>query len=246
MNVAEIHAAWRAFPLVAPEAVTDGKPFVVISPHPDDESLGLGGLIAASRAAGIDVRVVVVSDGSQSHPNSRSFPRERLVALRRAETDAATAVLGLAPGAVTHLDLPDAAVPMEGLAFEAAVAHLAAVVDDSRAAAVFVTWGLDPHCDHEAAAAMARHLRDHRPGLAIWCYPIWGWHLDPETPIDTPPPRGVRVDIARWSDAKGRAIAAHASQMTDLVDDDPEGFRFTPATLAPFLLPVETVFELPA
>ncbi|MBE7219294.1 MAG: PIG-L family deacetylase, partial [Caulobacteraceae bacterium] len=63
MIVADIHAAWRALPLATPDAVTHGKPFVVISPHPDDESLGLGGLIAASRAAGVDVRVVVVSDG---------------------------------------------------------------------------------------------------------------------------------------------------------------------------------------
>lgn len=246
MKVAEIHAAWRAFPLVAPEVVTGGKPFVVISPHPDDESLGLGGLIAASCAAGVDVRVVVVSDGSQSHPNSRAFPRERLVALRRAETDAAAAALGLSATAVTHLDLPDAAVPMDGLAFEAAVAHLATVVDQIQAASVFVTWGFDPHCDHEAAAAMARHLREHRPGLATWCYPIWGWHREPDEILDTSVSPGFRIDIAPWRAGKERAIAAHASQMTDLIQDDPEGFRFTPETLAPFLAPVETVFEMPA
>lgn len=245
MIVADIHAGWRALPLVTPEAVTRGKPFVVVSPHPDDESLGLGGLIAASRAAGIDVRVIVVSDGSQSHPNSRAFPCERLVALRRDETDAAAAALGLAPGAVTHLDLPDAAVPMEGIAFAAAVAHIAAVVDNSRAAAVFVTWGLDPHCDHEAAAAMVRHLRDHRPGLKAWCYPIWGWHRDAEEELDTLEPRGFRIDIGPWRAAKERAIAAHVSQMTGLIDDDPDGFRFTPDTLAPFLAPIETVFEMP-
>lgn len=246
MKAGDIHAAWRALPLVAPEVVTGDRPFVVISPHPDDESLGTGGLIAASRAAGLDVRVVIVSDGAKSHPGSQRYPHDRLVALRRTETEAAAAALGLVPGSVTHLDLPDAAVPMEGLAFEAAVAHLAAVVDDSRAGSVFVTWGHDPHCDHEAAAAMARHLRAHRPALTYWCYPVWGWHIEAADEIDAPPPRGFRIDIAPWRATKDRAIAAHASQMTDMIDDDPEGFRFTPETLAPFLQPVETVFEMPA
>lgn len=246
MKVGDLHEAWRALPLAAPEAITRGRPFVVISPHPDDESLGLGGLIAASREDGIDVRVVIVSDGSQSHPNSPTYPRDRLVALRRSEADAAGRQLGLATGSITHLDLPDAAVPNDGLAFDAAVAHLAAVADDAKAGAVFVTWGHDPHCDHEAAAAMARRLREHRPALAFWCYPIWGWHRDRDEEVEAPPPRGVRIDIAPWHPAKQRAIAAHASQMTDVIDDDPEGFRFTPDTLAPFLQTVETVFEMPA
>ena len=54
-----------------------------------------------------------------------------------------------------------------------------------------------------------------------------------------------RIDVAPWHAAKQRAIAAHASQMTDLIDDDPEGFRFTPETIAPFLADVETIFEMP-
>ena len=245
MKIADLHAAWRAWPVTAPAEMTGGKPFVVISPHPDDESLGMGGTIASCRAAGVDVRVVVVTDGAKSHPNSKTYPADRLAALRRAEVEAAGECLGLAAGAVTHLDLPDAAVPMDGLAFDAAVAHLAAVVDQSHAAAVFVTWGGDPHCDHEAAAAMARRLREHRPGIAFWCYPIWGWHLDGDASIEMPVPQGFRVDVAPWLPAKRRAIEAHASQMTAFIDDDPEGFRFTPDKLAPFLQPVETVFEMP-
>ncbi|MDX7951686.1 PIG-L family deacetylase [Lichenihabitans sp. Uapishka_5] len=246
MKAGDLHAAWRALPMATPWDITGGKPFVVISPHPDDESLGLGGLIAAARADGIDVRVVVVSDGAGSHPNSRRVPHDDLVVLRRTETDAAARALGLAPGSVTHLDLPDTAVPMDGLAFEAAVAHLASVVEACGAASCFVTWGHDPHCDHEAADAMARHLRRHRPALRYWSYPIWGWHLDAAETVAAPAPKGFRIDIAPWQAAKHQAIAAHASQMTALIDDDPEGFRFTDDTLAPFLQPVETVFELSA
>ena len=43
---------------------------------------------------------------------------------------------------------------------------------------------------------------------------------------------------------KRAAINAHVSQMTDLIDDDPEGFRFTPHSLAPFLRPFEYYLEV--
>ena len=245
MKAALFHAALRALPVASPVDVTGGRPFVVLAPHPDDETLGLGGLIAASCEAGVDVRVVVVSDGSQSHPHSRQFPHDSLIALRQSEVAEAVRQLGLRPDRLTQLGLPDTRVPTQGPDFEAAVAHMVAIVDDAQAASVFVTWRRDPHCDHEATAAMARALRDCRPDIALWFYPIWGWHLDAETMIDEPPPSGVRIDIASWLPAKQAAIAAHVSQMTSLIDDDPDGFRFTPQTLAPFLQPVETVFEVP-
>jgi LmbE family N-acetylglucosaminyl deacetylase len=41
--------------------------------------------------------------------------------------------------------------------------------------------------------------------------------------------------VTSWLDAKRAAIAAHASQMTDLIDDDPLGFHFDAASVAPFL-----------
>jgi LmbE family N-acetylglucosaminyl deacetylase len=244
MKAGAFRDAWGGWPIVAPLDVTGGQPFMVISPHPDDESLGVGGLIAASRQAHVDVRVVMVTDGARSHPTSKRFPRDRLVALRRDEASAAANALGLGEGSVTHLDLPDAEVPLSGPAFEAAVALMAAIADECRAASVFVTWGRDPHCDHEAAEAMARVLKAHRPDLVFWSYPIWGWHLDPETEVGRGTKNGRRVDVEPWLEAKRRAIAAHVSQMTDLIDDDPEGFRFSADQLAPFLRPIETVFEM--
>lgn len=245
MTVGAYLSALRTMPLRDPLSVVGREPFLVLSPHPDDETLGLGGLIACAAAAGNPAHVAILTDGTGSHPNSTLYPAATLAALRRLETAAAVACLGLPAGRVTHLDYPDTRAPVEGQAFAEAVDRLVALVLDVEAATVFLTWERDPHCDHAAAALMARALRDALPAVALWFYPIWGWHLDAAATLDDPDPEGFRLDIAPWLPAKTRAIAAYASQMTDLIADDPGGFRFTEETLAPFLQPVETVFRVP-
>lgn len=245
MRVGEFLDAMHRMPVTTPAAFTGGVSIVVLSPHPDDESLGLGGLIAAVCETGGRVKIVVLTDGAASHPGSVTTPPARLAALRKDEAREAAAILGVGAADLTHLDLPDAAVPSSGEDFDAAVTLIGLIVEDAGAPLLLVTWGHDPHCDHAAADAMARAVRDRRPGLTVWSYPIWGRHLDPALPIDAPAPDGFRLDITPWLDQKHRAIAAHASQMTDLIADDPDGFRFTPALLAPFLEPQEFVFAMP-
>jgi LmbE family N-acetylglucosaminyl deacetylase len=236
----------RALPIADPEALTNRGPFIVLSPHPDDESLGCGGLIASACAIGQSVDIVVLTDGTGSHTSSESYPPPRLARLRKAEAAAAARHLGLGEEHLSHLDLPDARAPLHGPAFEAAVDALHAIAERSRAATLFTTWGGDPHCDHEAADQMARALRRRMPALALWSYPIWGWHLPPDDAVDAPPPVGYRIDVTPWQAAKRAAIAAHASQMTALIADDPQGFRFDHRTIAPFIGRFEYFFEVPA
>lgn len=239
MTAGEFLAALTQLPLGTLHDLTANAPFVVLSPHPDDETLGAGGLIAATCATGQRVDVVVISDGAGSHPHSKAYPAQRLIALRQAEVEAAGALLGLKPDSVRHLGLPDTQVPSSGPAFEAAVEAIVDLCNRAGARSLFVTWDGDPHCDHEATARMAQAVRRRMPSLKLWAYPIWGWHLDPALPLDRAPPVGFRLDISAHQAVKRNAIAAHVSQMTALIDDDPEGFRFTDATLAPFLGPSE-------
>ena len=43
------------------------RPVLVVAPHRDDETLGAGGLIAAQRSRGIEVRVVAVTNGEMAY-----------------------------------------------------------------------------------------------------------------------------------------------------------------------------------
>lgn len=218
---------------------------MVLSPHPDDETLGTGGLIAAACAAGERVEVIVVTDGSGSHPRSKQYPSQKLVDLRYSEVYEAGLALGLRPRHVTFLGLPDTMAPKSGPQFDAAVAETLNVIRRSGAGALFVTWQADPHCDHEASAELAKTIRRINSCLKLWAYPIWGWHIEASAEIHQPPPQAFRIDISRYRDRKLQALAAHASQMTDLIGDDPDGFRFNEASLAPFLGQYEYFIEVP-
>jgi LmbE family N-acetylglucosaminyl deacetylase len=244
LTAREFLAALTELPMGSLNDLTADAPFVVLSPHPDDETLGAGGLLAATCATGQRADVVVVTDGSGSHPRSKAYPPRRLIALRQAEVEAAGALLGVSPDRLRHLGLPDTQAPSSGPAFDTAVEAIVDLCTKAGAKSLFVTWDGDPHCDHEATARMAQAVQLRLPALKLWAYPIWGWHLDPALPLDRAPPTGFRLDISAQQAIKCSAIAAHVSQMTDLIGDDPDGFRFTDTTLAPFLGPFEYFIEV--
>lgn len=224
MRVDALLAALDAAALVSLDQLVGRGGIVVVAPHPDDESLGCGGLIAAACRAGQPVRLVMVSDGCGSHTASRLFPPAKLRALRERETLDATALLGLPPDAIRFLRLPDAAVPKDGPDAEAAADTIAVVAREVAASVILVAWRHDPHCDHEAAAAIVDLVRQRLPVIRVLAYPVWGWTLPPETEIPAPA-RLLRLDVEAERGIKRRAILAHRSQTTDLIADDPTGFR---------------------
>ena len=244
MRADDFLAAADRLPVASLATLVGRGGLVVVAPHPDDESLGCGGLIAAARAEGREVRLVVVSDGCGSHTHSTLYPPERLRVLREAETLRAVAVLGLAPDAVTFLRLPDAHVPGEGPQAEAAAGAVIAAVQACRAGAVFVTWRHDPHCDHRASAAIVALARGRLPGVRIYEYPVWGWTLPPDAEVG-PAPEGLCLDVSAFSATKAKAVAAHESQTTDLIHDDPTGFRLEPAMIARLCGPRERFVAIP-
>lgn len=232
-------AAFEALPL-RDLAALEGKTPLILAPHPDDESLGCGGLIAACCQAGILPRVAILTDGAASHPGSATHPPARLAAVREAEARIALGRLGLPPGHVVFLRFPDTGMPQAGDAFEAAKAMLA--VRCTAQTVIIGPWDEDPHCDHEAGAVFARAVA-RAANVALWTYPVWGWLRAPQTEL---PPRrieGVRLDIAAVLPAKLRAIAAHATQHGEVIRDSPQGFRLPPALLAIFARPYEVFFR---
>ena len=230
-SAGEAQHAMQGFPVMQPDAFVRHR-LVVVAPHPDDESLGCGGLIAACRARDVPVGIIVVSNGAGSHLNSRAFPPDRLATLRRDEVLAAAGEVGVGRDDVHFLELPDRRVPEQGVMAERAITAMVHITAD--ADVMTVTWRHDPHVDHRASFALARSAAAQLPDVRLWEYPIWGLTLPPDTELAGVQPSGVRLDIGEFREAKARAIAAHRSQTTGLITDDPTGFRLDEPVLALF------------
>jgi LmbE family N-acetylglucosaminyl deacetylase len=234
---------WRALPRGTLDIVTGPRNALILAPHPDDESLGCGGLIAACCRAGRPPIVAILTDGGMSHPGSKAYPRERLVRLREAEARDAASVLGLPPDRLMFLREPDTNAPRAGDAFDRVVMRLIGLVDRFDCSAILAPWRFDPHCDHEAAAIIAAEVA-MRLRIRHLAYPVWGWTLPPDHVVDAGTPSGWRLDIACHLARKLKAIAAHRSQYGELINDDPSGFRLPPGLLRAFAYRFET-FLLP-
>ncbi len=212
---------------------------LVLAPHPDDETLGCGAALHAAVAAGHAVHVVTVTDGGGSHPGSAAWPAARVARVRRAELADALRTLG--GGRITRegLDHPDQGTPtVTAPAGIRTVDRLLGIVRERRLAHLWTVWEGDPHVDHERCAALARALeaRAADDGIELHTsrFPVWGRFVE-HPRLDGADALWRYVPTAAGRAAKARALACHATQMSALIDDDPDGFVMPPEMQAHFL-----------
>lgn len=192
--------------------------WLVLAPHPDDETLGAGALIAEVAAEGRLAGIAYLTDGTGSHSHDGAASRARLKALRRTEAAAACRILSRSPRLPIFLDWPDAQPFEPGSAgWSDTVSQLAAFCRRERVDAVAVTASAEPHCDHAAAGDLARAVAEAalRP-VSVFEYCVWGQ-----------PPLTSRAFTTKGI-APGRrraALVAHRSQLTPSFGD---GFRLPP------------------
>lgn len=172
---------------------------VVVAAHPDDETLGAGGLIAHCHASRLPVRIICVTDGAASR-----FPEARIAETRAAEL--AEAIPQLAPRAsVTMLGFPDGETREHRAEIREALAS--ALHDASPDAVIVAPWRGDGHRDHRIVGEVAVEVAGARRVLE---YPIWMWHWARPDHPDVPWERMAVLPID--ADTKIRAIGCFASQ----------------------------------
>ncbi|MBF9223203.1 PIG-L family deacetylase [Hymenobacter sp. BT662] len=224
-------------------------PTVVVAPHPDDEALGCGGLLALLRQAGVPVFAVLVSDGTMSHPNSALFSAAARRAVREAEFRHALTLLGIDETESLLLGLPDGRVPAAAHepGFAEAAAQLRDFLEKHAAATVLVPWRRDPHPDHRATSLLVQAALAGMPQPPRRLeYLVWAWER--AAPDDLPTAadgvQGFRLNVEAGLRQKQRAIAAHRSQVAPGVfTDDADGFLLANEMLAHFAAPYEVFFE---
>lgn len=153
---------------------------LIISPHPDDEVIGLGGYILKARKEGNKILLLFLTDGEASGAHQDN---EIIKTKRRELTSRITTQMGIPEEQIFRLGLADGKVPREGEAgFKEASEKIVAILEKETPDLVFATHPLDfwPY-DHVACAELAKtSLKKSSKKSLLFYYWVWAWyHLKP-------------------------------------------------------------------
>jgi LmbE family N-acetylglucosaminyl deacetylase len=229
--------------VVDADVLTGGAPIVVLAPHPDDESLGCGALLAHAFAHD-GAHVICMTDGSASHPGSREWPPARLAAARRRELARAIGHLGGTGVDMTWLGHPDGWLGAQNP--DAVVASVAGICRRIEARHLFAPAADDHHEDHKSTARIALRVKKENPEITLFTYPLWSRWDDPEFAAAVARHDPVALDPGQWRAAKRAAITAHATQLGHIIHDDPTGFVMSRAFTDAFADSPEIYWRTPA
>ncbi len=259
-----VSAFWRVLALKARDVTAEvsKRSCLVLAPHPDDETLGCGGMIMHKLSAGAKVEVIIATDGGASHLSdaTRQTSRQALIDMREAETCAACAVLGLPPEHVSFLRFPDGDLSQHAMALRL---RLAAEVAVRQPDEVYVCAVQDGHRDHIALAQAVRELAAEG-GLGPaehWEYPVWSFDFRSWRPQGRTNKAGYVIGVLRMlrvlvlapvfsvslkgaQARKRRALNCHRSQL-GLLPDEPDWPGLPERFLAHFFRDRELFFRVP-
>ena len=187
---------------------------LVVSPHPDDAELGMGGALLKFKAEGRTVGVLDLTNGEPTPFGS--------VEIRARETAAATAVLGL--DWRQNLGLPnrslEATLPARG--------QLAGVFRQTRPRWIFAPYWVDAHPDHTAATQLVEAARfwskltkTDLPGEPYYPERIFYYYCVHLRLIPQP---AFVLDISDYWEQKRAAIECYRSQFSAGRPAEPPSF----------------------
>ena len=187
-----------------PEWKPPEAPLIVIAPHPDDETLSLGGLIASHRSRNLDVTVIAVTDGENAYPDDRVDGN--LGSLRQAEQATALNRLGVPGNEIIRLKLPDSSVASHERRLTAQLVDLL-----TPEAIICAPWKGDFHPDHEACGRAAESVA-RASGAMLVSYFFWTWHRGELAALNSLRLMQFPLNDSCYS-AKSEALLCHQSQL---------------------------------
>jgi len=170
----KIKSSFRFFRILCIRALTGGaqkmtiSDCVVLAPHPDDETLGCGSLIAATVNARKRVEIVVFSNGTASHNGCCDITPEVLERAREADTIKALTILGVAKEHVHFLHLQDGNLTTEISVHKSEILELLSSLGIKT---VLVPHPQEGWSDHEAVSALGDALQSS--GWTRFYYCVW-------------------------------------------------------------------------
>ena len=177
---------------------------LIISPHPDDMEIGMGGTASKLIDSGVDVVSLVVTDGRRS-TSVYCLSEDEVARLRESEVREAVGILGVEY--LILLGLEDVKSGENRNQFQS---ELTGALNRFKPEEIYMPHPeIDKHPTHRAVSSIALETIKGMPAdempvrPAIWCYEVW-----------TPFPAYDRIeDISLQMHVKTAAIDAHRSQI---------------------------------
>jgi len=175
------------------------KRVLLLSAHPDDMEIGMGGTAAKLVKSGYSLASVVITDGRRS-PDPDSIGPDAMARLRKDEGEKACAALGVTE---THF------LGFESLGTDEAVQEatekLGEILNEFEPNAVFTLHPeLDRHPSHRAAGRVTvKALQMSNSKAELWAYEVWGLFAEWDR----------FEDITDHIDTKLAAVNEHRSQI---------------------------------
>ena len=168
-------------------------PWIIVAPHADDETFGMGGTLLKAKQQGIETHLVVLTDGSQGGKI------DDLVEVRRQEVRKAADLLGIA--SLKNWSEPDRFLETNS----EIVTRVSELILEISPRTVFFPGPLEIHPDHRAACAL------------VW-KALQEVKLSAETPIaisyeiSVQNPVNMFVNITSQIEEKKRVMQVYTSQ----------------------------------
>ncbi len=195
-------------PMVTPESQAipyeakdlRGERLLVLAPHPDDEVIGCGGVVARHLRDGRRVQVVVATDGAEAGDGDREAESREGLAVLSAPENQGNVELTFLRFADRHL-----AEHVDALRD-----RLAAILRESRPDLILVPSPIEIHPDHVALSTAFCAAVQSDPSLFADAATAQVAFYEVSQTIRP----NALVDITPFAEAKYAAIAAHRSQTT--------------------------------
>ena len=200
--------AWAHALKDVPEWDVPFESMLSISPHPDDETLGAGGLISSMCAKNVDVFVAAVTDGEHAYTADLNAESIALGRLRSDEQRRAVSRLGVESDRVIRLKLPDSAVASQQ---KELVDLLFEVITSNGIQHIVAPWRGDFHPDHYACGVASEELA-RLTHTRLTSYFFWTWHQGAIATVLDLPLKKLSLSPVLLQ-AKLEALAFHRSQL---------------------------------
>jgi N-acetylglucosamine malate deacetylase 1 len=198
-----------------------GQKVMVFSPHPDDETIAVGGYIAQSVKNGADVRIVLVTNGNKDHD----------MTVRYTEFKTATGILGVPDANLIFLGFPDGRLSSENQTILEQA--LITQIDNYQPEIVIYPHTRDYNLDHAILGRVLEKIIKNQPEITVryeylvhykLIYPRpYGWEFNSK--LSLLPPNSLMKNNREWlkyplsaqiETLKEKALLSYKSQFHSL------------------------------